>query len=303
MGDGTFDPAAYRSSSFAQTAQTSAAPQQAFKARGMHPTLNPMGVKIRESRDSATNPNSTPIIVGLDETGSMGNLAGAIAKEGLETLFTSILDKKPISDPHIMFMGLGDALADVAPLQVSQFEADIRIVEQLSNLFLEGNGGGNGGESYHLAHYFAAFHTEHDSYQKRGKRGYLFTVGDEPCHGTLYRASVKEFTGAVVETDFTTKQLIELAQRYYDVYHIVIAEKASSYVLAGWRDLLGEKAIELKDHRALAETIVSAIQIAEGLDAQSATQGWGARANVVHNAVKSLQSGNKPKPKMLGKPA
>ena len=150
---------------------------------------------MRESRDSKDNPKSTPVIVALDVTGSMGMLADVIAREGLGVLFNAILDLKPISDPHVMFMGVGDANCDSAPLQVSQFEADNRIVEQLTQLFIEHGGGGNNFESYNLPWYFGARHTEHDSLIKRGKRGYLFTVGDEEAPEALTVAQIEEVIG------------------------------------------------------------------------------------------------------------
>lgn len=59
------------------------------------------------------------------------------------------------------------------------FEADIRIARQLEKLWLEKGGGGNCCESYTLPWYFAALHTAIDWFEKRGQKGYLFTVGDE----------------------------------------------------------------------------------------------------------------------------
>lgn len=137
MGGGTFDPGAYRA--FASST-VGKATEEIYSSRTMNKNLNPHGVKIRESRDSADNPNSTPLIVGLDVTGSMGIIADVIAREGLGTLFTGILERKPITDPHVMFMAIGDANCDQAPLQVSQFEADKRIIEQLTQIYLEHGG-------------------------------------------------------------------------------------------------------------------------------------------------------------------
>lgn len=303
MGGGTFDSHAYASFSASTPGKST---HEVYTSRSIKKELDPLGVKIRESRDSADNPNSTPLIVALDVTGSMGSLADVIARKGLGTLFEGILDRKPISDPHIMFMGIGDANHDRAPLQVSQFEADKRIIEQLAMLYLEGGGGSNNFESYNLPWYFAAFHTVHDSMLKRGKRGYLFTVGDEQVPGDLTKAQIKAICGDDSQGVPSTKELLELAQRNYDVYHIVIAEGNYArfhldQVMDGWKALLGQHVILLKDHTKLAETIVSAIEVAEGRDAHASVKGWGAGAGVVLEAVAHLPS-RKPIP-ALGGPA
>lgn len=293
MGSGTFDPKAYRTFTSSTVGKST---DQVYTSRGLKSELNPLGVKVRESRDSVDNPQSTPLIVGLDVTGSMGILADNIAREGLGTLFTGILDRKPISDPHVMFMGIGDANCDRAPLQVSQFEADKRIIEQLTGLYLEHGGGGNNFESYNLPWYFAAFHTAHDSMEKRGKRGYLFTVGDEEAPKPLTKGQIKEFLGDDMEAQLSTQDVLQLAQRLYDVYHVVIMEgnharSNLTEVRGSWDALLGQHTIYLADHKKLAETIVSAIEVAEGRDAEESAAGWGSGARVVHDAVKNLPRG------------
>lgn len=303
MGGGTFDAGAYRAFTSTTTGKTT---DQIYTSRSIHKDLNPHGVKIRESRDSTDNPNSTPLIVALDVTGSMGILADVIAREGLGTLFTGILERKPISDPHVMFMAVGDANCDRAPLQVSQFEADKRIIEQLTQIYLEHGGGGNNFESYNFPWYFAAFHTVHDSMEKRGKRGYLFTVGDEEAPKPLTKDQIRQFIGDTVEAELTTRDLLQLAQRSYDVYHVIIEEgdyarRALDRVVGSWNDLLGQHVIRLKDHTKLAETIVSAIEVAEGRDAAISAGAWGGgTASIVHDAVKSLP--RRSSPPLLGAP-
>ena len=297
MGGGSFDPKAYRAFTDSTIGKTT---DKIYTSRKMHPNLDPKGVKIRESRDSADNPNSTPLIVGIDVTGSMGMIADVLAREALGTLFTGVLDRKPISDPHVMFMAIGDANFDDAPLQVSQFEADNRIVEQLTQIYIEHGGGGNNFESYNLPWYFAAFHTIHDSMEKRGKRGYLFTVGDEEAPKPLTKVQIKEFIGDDTEVEISTKDLLQAAQRTYDVFHIIIAEgnHARNHldrVKQGWTELLGQRVIVLKDYTKLSETIVSAIEVAEGGDAALSAKGWGASSGVIHDAVKNIPRGHGPK--------
>lgn len=293
MGTGTFDPGAYRAYASTTVGKTT---DQVFTARGLKPALDPKGVRLRESRDSADNPQATPIIVATDVTGSMGELAGIIARQGLGVLFESILARKPVTDPHLMFMAVGDVYCDQAPLQVSQFEADNRIVEQLAETYVESGGGGNGWESYELPWYFAAFHTVHDSLIKRGKRGYLFTVGDEPIGPGLKREDLIRFLDDGAERDFSTRECLEAAQRAYDVYHIVVKEGYARHqlgeVLRTWQPLMGQRLIQLDDHTKLAETIVTAIEVAEGRDAAASAAGWGASAATVLAATQHLPKGS-----------
>lgn len=303
MGGGTFSYESYRAFSASTAGKTT---EEVYTSRTLDKTLSPYGVKIRESRDSADNPLSTPLIVALDVTGSMGRLADVIAREGLGTLFKGIFERKPITNPHVMFMGIGDVHYDSAPLQVSQFEADNRIVDQLTKLWIEKGGGGNQFESYDLAWYFAGFHTDHDSLNKRGKRGYLFTVGDEyPPAVAPTREQLRRTTGVEMEQQLTSGQLLEVAQRKYDVYHILIAEgnHARAHLTqtqTQWNELLGQHVITLHDHTKLAETIVTALEVAEGRDAATSAAAWGgATAGIVHAATKSLPRG-RTSPPLLG---
>lgn len=294
MGSGTFDADAYRSFSASTSGKTTA---DIYSAGSMHKNLNPKGVKVRESRDSADNPNSTPVIIAIDVTGSMGIIADVIAREGLGTLFNEILARKPITDPHLMFMAVGDANFDSAPLQVSQFEADNRIVEQLTQIFLEHGGGGNNFESYNLPWFFAARHTEHDSLIKRGKRGYLFTIGDEEAPKALTKEQIKEFIGDDIEREMPPEEMLAEVQRMYDVFHIIIEEgsHARSHpdaVRNSWTNILGQHVIRLADHKKLAETIVSTIEVVEGRDAAEVTKKWG---SVVYDAVKALPKSRTPR--------
>ena len=280
MGSSSWNSSDWQSFSAKTTAKPAS---QIFTQRGLRSTLNPLGVAVRESRDSDVNPNSHAIIVAADVTGSMGRLADALVRRGMGVMVEELLARKPVSDPHIMCMGVGDAYSDDAPLQVTQFEADIRIAEQLSQIWLEGNGGGNGGESYPLAWYFAARHTAIDCFEKRQKKGYLFTVGDENPHRVLQRSQVKAIFGDDISHDLDTAELLAMANRSYHVFHLMVEESHTfdSEVKKTWRDLLGERALLLSDHTKMAELIVSTIQVNEGVSVNDAVKSWSGDTSVV----------------------
>ena len=291
MGSARWDPSHWKSYS-ASTAGKSRA--HIFRARGLAPEFDPARIALRESRDSAPNPDSTAIIAALDVTGSMGMLAETLARKGLGTLFGEILDRRPVPDPHVMAMAVGDAVYDRAPLQVTQFEADIRIAEQLAQLFLEGGGGGNRCESYNLPWYFAAMKTSIDCFEKRGRKGYLFTIGDEEPPEVLEAEHIRSVLGDAAQGDLATADVLAMAERLYHVFHVIVEEGhyASHFpdeVRSKWTDLLGQRVLRLSDHSKLAEVIVSAIQVNEGADPAAVSHSWsGATSLVVANAIGGL---------------
>jgi len=249
-----------------------------FKKRGMDSSLDPKNIHIRESRDSDVNPISTPIIAALDVTGSMGVLARQIATKGLGMIFEELLKRKPVIGPQFAFMGVGDVNFDTAPLQVSQFESDTAsLVPQLESLFLEGGGGGNRYESYNLPWYFAATRVVHDSFNKRGKKGYLFTIGDEEVPPDLGENQISAVFGQ--GASISNKDLLDLVSTNWNVFHIMVEQGShmrysKQEVEKSWKYLLGQRAILLSDINNLSEVIVSAIEMNEGIDKSSVINSW-----------------------------
>lgn len=273
-----------------------------FSSASLKADMDPRNIMMRESCDSDANPNATPVILAFDVTGSMGHIAVQMAKEGIKTTIEQILDRKPVSDPHIMVMGVGDGEAgDRAPLQVSQFEADTKIVEQLSQIYIEGGGGGNDHESYNLPWYFAATKTKIDCVDKHGRKGLLFTMGDEEPAQTLHRHVAKEYLGEDLQYDIGADELLALVQQKYDVFHIVVEEGSYARrhgpdrVAAAWNDVLGQgRVIRLSDHTKLPEVIVSAIQVHAGENADDVAKSWDGNTGIaVAHAVKGMTTRRK----------
>ncbi|QKW35054.1 hypothetical protein HUT06_14275 [Actinomadura sp. NAK00032] len=240
-------------------------------ATAVHPDLDPAGVAVRESRDSADHPESLAIGVLFDVTGSMGTVPRTLQTK-LPDLLGLLLRKGYVEHPHILFGAVGDATCDRAPLQIGQFEADNRMDDDLGKILLEGGGGGQMRESYELAMYFMARHTAIDCFDKRGKRGYLFMIGDELAYPKAKRREIAKVIGGEPDEDVPVAAIVRELRRRYDVYFIIPegAYHSGSRELADfWRGLLGQNVLYLDDLDAVCETIALTIGLAEeaiGLD-------------------------------------
>lgn len=287
MGNARYDDAAWRSYSHSTTAGKST--RQIFTQYGIHEDLDPTKFKFREAVDSPANPETTPIILACDETGSMGVLADTIIRGSLGDIMRELYARKPVTDPQILCAGVGDAYSDQAPLQVTQFEAAAEVLgEQIKKIWLEGMGGGNDGESYPLMWAFAAHKTVCDAFRKRGRKGYLFTIGDEQPHtDSISQDRLRRFTGIDIQGGLFTATALAEAQVNWNVFHLIVKPVPTQPVLKTWRSLLGERAILVDNIESLAAGIVSTIQVIEGHNPKS--ESWSIKdAEIVDSVVAQL---------------
>ena len=198
--------------------------QSMYRGRTIDPALDPNNV-IRECCENEEHPNTLPVILALDVTGSMGRAAMEVAAK-LNEVIIKLLGTD--MDIEFMVMGIGDLAYDRAPIQISQFESDIRIAEQLDKIYFEGGGGGNSFESYTAAWYMGARHTKLDCV-KRGRRGLIITLGDEPLNPYLPKGSLAEVTGDALQGDVETKALFHEVRNMYEVYHIHVIHGSDFY--------------------------------------------------------------------------
>lgn len=233
--------------------------QDMFVSRELAKELNPHNV-MRECVDSTEHPNTIPVIIGLDVTGSMG-AAGVEVAKSISTIIEDLYTK--YTDIEFMIMGIGDLACDRAPIQISQFESDIRIADQLDKVYFEHGGGGNGFESYTAAWYMGARHTILDCWS-RGKKGIIITTGDEPMNPYLPARRLASVTGDSLEKDIETPEIYAEASEKFDIYHIAVNDKSTCYrsykdrIENSFGQLLGDR-LKTATLDSLAEKVVECI--------------------------------------------
>lgn len=239
--------------------------QQIFIQRGLHPRLNPRNV-MRECCDSADHPASIPVILALDVTGSMGRASAEVAKK-MNQVMTRLYET--VQDVEFMVMGIGDLSYDRAPIQISQFEADIRIAEQLDLVYMEHGGGGNAFESYTAAWYMGTRHTRLDCW-KRGKKGLLITMGDEPLNPYLPAKELEAATGDRLQADVDTKVLYREAAEKYDIRHLHVCHRQPDMymerVSASFGKVLPDGHLVITDLDGIADTLIRNITEFAGMN-------------------------------------
>lgn len=269
--------------------------QQVFQQTACHVLMNPKGVRARESRDSAEHPQSLSIVFALDVTGSMGEIPARLAKEELPHFMKLLTDCK-IPDPQILFMAVGDATSDRAPLQVGQFESTAELMDQwLTWSFLEGNGGGQGTESYELALYFLATHTSMDCFEKRKKRGYLLMTGDELPYPAVSRHQVETLIGDKLDDDVPVEEIVAELQESFEPFFLVPDPDRRARCERRWRDLLGDRVVCMTSPADTCYVSAGAIGLTEGIIADvdalaRRLEGAGAPRDRVHGAVNALKA-------------
>jgi hypothetical protein len=262
MGYGNYSEEAHRA---LIGMRSGAATQTIFKQQQCHPLMNPKGVRVRESRDSAEHPESLGVVFALDVTGSMGNIPVLLATRELPK-FMKVLASAGVRDAQVLFMAVGDATCDAAPLQVGQFETTAELMDQwLTRTYLEGGGGGGEQESYELGLYFLAQHTEMDCYVKRGRRGYLFMTGDENPYPVLSRHIVESVVGDRLDDDVKAGEIVAELQKTFVPFFLIPDKGRRARCEESWRSLLGDHVLCMDSPDLVCYVAAGALLISERL--------------------------------------
>ncbi len=274
MGRGSYTAADWNKLKNSRNLSNARDEKEIFKSRTCDPRFDPKFIQNREARDSEDHPESLPIIIGLDVTASMGYLADKVAKESLNETMMKLYSTNAVKDPALMFAAYGDA-NDQYPLQVTQFESDIRIAEQLLDLWLEN--GGRGMVLLNLLWYFAAKHTLLDNYEKRHKKGFIFTIGDDAdCRNdSEYKVLTTLYPGILGEkVEMTVPEMLSAAEEKFEVFHLFLSDtlvKAPRIVklLPGHTMVIRTDEID-----NIPELIISTIQMTNGMSMDDALKQW-----------------------------
>ena len=199
---------------------------QEYRATRIDESLDPTKFSIRECCNSDEHPNTIPVILALDVTGSMGEACSEVAS-ALGVIMKNLYEK--FKDIEFCVMGIGDLAYDDAPIQMSQFESDIRIAESLDKIYMEHGGGGNDYESYTAAWYMGLKHAKLDCFEKQGRKGIIITMGDEPLNPYLPYRTLNAATNGTEQKDVETKELYSQVCEKYDVFHIAVDSPRDSY--------------------------------------------------------------------------
>lgn len=290
MGHGDYSHAAHAALLADRAARLGA---EVFQQRGCHSLMDPRGLKVRESRDSAEHPASLGIVFALDVTGSMGDIPRRLALHDLPH-FMKLLGDSGIADPQLLFMAVGDATSDRAPLQIGQFESTAALMDQwLTWSFLEGGGGGSGSESYELVFYTAAQHIDMDCWVKRRKRGYLFMTGDELPYPLVSRHQVEAIFSEKLDEDIPIDEVIAAAAETCHLFFLIPDLARRQRCEARWHELLGDHVICMESAEDTCAVAAGIVGLGEGavadLDAfGAALRATGASRERVGAAVRTL---------------
>jgi len=219
----------------------------------VHPTLDIFG-KIRESRDS-DGVSSIAIAYILDVTGSMQRVPEIIQKCLPKAMRLLIDQGYTRENPQVLFGAVGDAHGDAFPLQIGQFEADLRMEAHLTNVILEGGGGSWGEyshESYELALFFLGTRTQIDCWEKRHKKGYAFIFGDEHPYPKISKKDQEEIFGIPNAHDLPVEAAIKATTEKYHLFYIIpggTMHAREEGLAQRWGKLLGDEWVNIGDNR------------------------------------------------------
>lgn len=190
-----------------------------------------------------------PLVVNIDQTGSMGKRTGIIVSK------MPYLDHemKRYLGPtaEICFMATGDASnSEDYPLQVRPFAKGPDMKKRAEELVIEGKGGGTKQESYELGALYGARKIK----MPNAVHPVMIFVGDEAPYNTVSPDFAREYVGLELQHSLPTAEVFEELRRKFSVYVILapysnevgLGDEMSSTtkrIYKAWELLVGEEHI------------------------------------------------------------
>lgn len=240
-------------------------PAEVLTQPRQHEKMRPQGMTPRECLASDDHLDPLPIAIVLDTSGSMGHVPANLAKRDLLRMLNLLtqMASTGTQTPQICYCGVADT-ADHAPFQPGQFEADNRMDDWLTRLFLGGGGGSESmHEAYGLALYFLARKTSCDIW-KTGRKGFAFITGDEKCARIISKHVIRDVFGDEVEHDIDVRDLIiEVREKWHLFYlYVETGHYGRQYIepiYQAWHELLGNDVIRVDSEATGLPEVVSAL--------------------------------------------
>jgi hypothetical protein len=291
MGGSSYDSKAYSGAVHAlRSSGTTFARSSTASATGIRniaEILDPRKLNkgIRESCFAPGFNDATPVVIGIDGTGSMSRVPHVI-QEKLPELIEMMVEQGISDHPNLMFMCFDDETVTKpdACFQMSQFEIDAaKLIESLNEMIIPGAGGGNAGESYHITFYALAHHTRIESFERDGQKGFFFLICDEQPYFDSGDPGVRGMTPALAKEIFgdTIQHEIPMLQSVRDAaekYHIFVlrphhtSHGKDQRIGAQWRDLLDkagvnpQNVIDVEETDALITVMTTLMARINGVD-------------------------------------
>ncbi len=237
--------------------------------------------------------SADPIIIGIDETGSMASWPGEIF-DRLPLFCQTLWKYRP--NAEFAICALGDAFSDQYALQVTDFTHDPRELEaRVKALGCEGNGGGQSKESYELFGYYML----NKCRTLNATSPFLIIYGDEAFYPEVNPAQVRHYIGDRIEAPIPAQQIWRGLQQCFNVYHLhkpYDSGASNGTIVAGWETTLGqERVIKMEEEKRAVDHALGLIAKHWG-EYEDFSQNMNARhddaamKNSVHNSLRHINA-------------
>ena len=239
----------------------SADAERILSQQTMDPALLPKGWRLE---CVAKN----PLVYCFDITGSMGKLP-KIIWDKWPGVVGQIMARNYLPDPEMSITAVGDIRSDKSPLQMCDFDSLRNLDRWLTRIHFEGNGGGQGSESYEMTAYFYLHYFD----MPNAELPIFLMTGDEACAEKLYANDLRQHFGGDHENTTAEEVFAALRAKFRgNVFRIHRPYTAHGHegwtnatIVAQWERLLGkDNVLHLPDDRAIGDITLGLYAIVSG---------------------------------------